>query len=136
MARNAQLFVDYSAEFAEPGNYDVTFTIAAPGDTAPDNDTLNRVIVVRPFNDIAVAGSLDMADLFGGQSREKTFTVTTDRRALAQRAVPGQPCAARTERAGSFAPASASLKLEIVASMRTSAESAISPTCRRSPACR
>ena len=83
MARNAQLFVDYSAEFAEPGNYDVTFTAAAPGDTAPDNDTLNRAVVVRPYNDIAVAGSLEMAGLFGGQTREKTFTVTTDRRALA-----------------------------------------------------
>ncbi len=82
MARNAQLFVDYSAEFAEPGDYDVTFTVAAPGDTAPDNDSLRRVIVVRPYNDIAVAGSLDLEGLFGGQSREATFTVTTDRRAL------------------------------------------------------
>jgi hypothetical protein len=82
MARNAQVFVDYSAEFAEPGNYDVTFTVAAPGDTAPDNDTLRRGIVVRPYNDIAVTGSLDLAGLFGGQSREATFTVTTDRRAL------------------------------------------------------
>ena len=83
MARNAQLYVNYSAEFAEPGNYDVTFTVAAPGDTAPDNDTLSRVVLVRPYNDIAVAGSLEMASLFGGQTREKTFTVTTDRRALA-----------------------------------------------------
>jgi len=83
MARNAQVFVDYSAEFAEPGSYDVTFSVAAPGDTAPDNDSLNRVIVVRPYNDIAVAGSLDLEGLFGGQSREATFIVTTDRRALA-----------------------------------------------------
>ncbi len=83
MARNAQVFVNYSAEFAEPGNYDVTFSVAAPGDTAPDNDSLNRAIVVRPYNDIAVAGSLDLEGLFGGQSREATFTVTTDRRALA-----------------------------------------------------
>jgi hypothetical protein len=77
MARNAQVFVNYSAEFAEPGNYDVTFSVAAPGDTAPDNDSLNRVIVVRPYNDIAVAGSLDLEGLFGGQSREATFIVTT-----------------------------------------------------------
>jgi hypothetical protein len=83
MPRNSQLFVDYSAEFAEPGNYDVTFTARTPGDSAPDNDVLNRVILVRPYNDIAVTGSLGMASLFGGQVREKTFTVTTDRRALA-----------------------------------------------------
>ncbi len=95
MARYAQLFVNYSAEFAEPGNYDVTFSVAAPGDTAPDNDSLNRLIVVRPYNDIAVTGSLDLAGLFGGQSREATFIVTTDRRALsgarflASHALPG-----------------------------------------------
>jgi len=82
MARNAQAFVNYSAEFAEPGDYDVTFTVAAPGDTAPDNDSLRRAIVVRPYNDIAVAGSLDLEGLFGGQSRDATFIVTTDRRAL------------------------------------------------------
>jgi hypothetical protein len=83
MARSSQLYVNYSAEFSEPGNYDVTFTAAAQGDTAPDNDTLNRVVLVRPFNDIGVSGSLEMADLFGGQVREKIFNVTTDRRALA-----------------------------------------------------
>jgi hypothetical protein len=83
LARNAQLFVDYSAQFPEPGSFDVTFTAAAPGDTAPDNDTLTRAVLVRPFNDIAVAGSLEMADLFGGQTRVQTFTVTTDRRPLA-----------------------------------------------------
>jgi Reprolysin (M12B) family zinc metalloprotease/Domain of unknown function DUF11 len=83
MARNAQIFVDYSAQFAEPGNYDVTFAVTAPGDTGPENDSLNRLIVVRPYNDIAVAGSLDMDGLFGGESHESTFTVTTDRRALA-----------------------------------------------------
>ncbi len=94
MARNSQVFVNYSAEFAEPGNFDVTFTVAAEGDTAPDNDQLNRVVIVRPYNDIAVAGSLEMANLFGGQTREKTFTVTTDRRALANArfvASPGLP---------------------------------------------
>jgi hypothetical protein len=40
------------------------------------------LIVVRPYNDIAVAGSLDLEGLFGGQSREATFIVTTDRREL------------------------------------------------------
>ncbi len=83
MARNAQLFVDYSAEFAEPGNYEVTFTSTTPGDTAPDNDTLTRAIIVRPFYDIAVAGGLDMPAMFAGQTRVKTFQVTTDRRPLA-----------------------------------------------------
>jgi hypothetical protein len=83
LARNAQLFVDYTAQFAEPGSYDVTFTAATPGDTAPDNDSLTRAVLVRPFNDIAVTGSLEMADLFGGQTRVQAFTVTTDRRPLA-----------------------------------------------------
>ena len=83
MARNAQLFVNYSAEFAEPGSYDVTFATTTPGDTAADNDTLVRAVLVRPFYDVAVAGALDMADLFGGEMRVKTFTVTTDRRPLA-----------------------------------------------------
>jgi hypothetical protein len=83
MARNAQLYVDYSAEFAEPGSYDVTFTATTPGDTAPGNDTLTRAVIVRPFNDIAVAGGLEMQGVFGGQTRVKTFTLTTDRRPLA-----------------------------------------------------
>ena len=83
MARNTQLYVDYEAEFAEPGNYDITFTATAPGDTAPGNDTLTRAVLVRPFNDIAVEGALEMVELFGGQTRVKTFEVTTDRRALA-----------------------------------------------------
>ena len=83
LARGAQLFVDYSAEFAEPGTYDVTFVTAASGDSAPDNDRLTRVVLVRPHFDAAVSGSLAMTDLLGGQSRVKTFTVHTDRRALA-----------------------------------------------------
>jgi len=83
LSRNAQIYVDYSAEFADPGSYDVTFTTTAPGDTAPGNDTLTRAIIVRPFNDIAVSGGLEMVGLYGGQTRVKTFTVTTDRRALA-----------------------------------------------------
>jgi hypothetical protein len=83
LPRNAQVFVDYSAEFAEPGDYEVSFKVSTPGDSAPDNDFLDRAILVRPYNDIAVTGSLGMASLFGGQLREKTFTVTTDRRPLA-----------------------------------------------------
>jgi hypothetical protein len=83
MARNSQLFVDYTAEFADAGSYEIAFTVSAPGDTAPDNDVLTRVVLVRPYNDIAVSGSLEMAGLFGGQTRAKTFTVNTDRRALA-----------------------------------------------------
>jgi hypothetical protein len=83
MPRNSHLYVNYSAEFAEPGNYDVTFTVTAAGDTAPDNNTLTRAVLIRPYNDIAVTGALDMPDLFAGQTRDKTFTVTTDRRDLA-----------------------------------------------------
>lgn len=83
MARNAQLFVDYTAEFAEPGSFDVTFTTAAAGDTAPDNDSLTRAVLVRPFNDIAVTGNLDLPRFTAGEQREKSFTVTTGRRGLA-----------------------------------------------------
>jgi hypothetical protein len=43
-----------------------------PGDTAPGNDTLTRAIIVRPFNDIAVSGGLEMGDVYGGQTRTKT----------------------------------------------------------------
>jgi hypothetical protein len=82
LARNASLYVDYTAEFAEPGTYDVTFTASAAGDTAPGNDSLNRAVLVRPFQDAGVSGSLAMDGLFGGQRRERTFTLTTDRRAL------------------------------------------------------
>ena len=83
MARNAQLFIDYRAEFAEPGSFDVTFTAAVAGDTAPDNDTLTRPVLVRPYFDIAVAGSLDLPRLTGGERLEQTFTVTAGRRDLA-----------------------------------------------------
>jgi hypothetical protein len=83
MARNAQLFIDYTAEFAEPGSFDVTFTTAAAGDTAPDNDSLTRAVLVRPFNDIAVTGNLDLPRFTAGEQREKSFTVTTGRRGLA-----------------------------------------------------
>ena len=82
LARNAQLFVDYTAEYAEPGTFDATFTVAAAGDTAPGNDTLTRAVLVRPYNDIAVSGDLALARFTAGARREKSFTVTTDRRAL------------------------------------------------------
>ncbi|MBC7978101.1 MAG: hypothetical protein H7138_24220, partial [Myxococcales bacterium] len=82
LARNAQLFVDYQAEFAEAGTYDVTFVTATPGDTAPENDALTRVVLVRPYNDIAVSGALEFADLVVGETRTETFTVTTARRGL------------------------------------------------------
>jgi len=83
MARNTQLFVDYTADFAEPGSYNVTFVTKTPGDTAADNDSLTRAVLVRPFYDVAVSGDLGMADLFGGATRVKIFTVSTDRRPLA-----------------------------------------------------
>jgi len=83
MARNAQIYVDYEAQFADPGSYDITFTSTTAGDTAPGNDTLTRAVLVRPFNDIAVSGAPEMGELFGGQVRVKTFSVTTDRRVLA-----------------------------------------------------
>jgi hypothetical protein len=83
LARNAQLFVDYHAEFAEPGTYDVSFLAATPGDSAPDNDRLTRVVLVRPYFDVSVSGALGMSNLLDGQTRVKTFVVNTDRRALA-----------------------------------------------------
>jgi hypothetical protein len=83
LARGATLFIDYTAEFAEPGTYEVTFQVAAPGDSAPANDALTRPVLVRPWYDVSVAGSLDMPGLFGEQRRVQSFTVRTDRRALA-----------------------------------------------------
>jgi hypothetical protein len=83
MARNAQLYVDYTAEFAEPGSYDIAFTTTTPGDTASGNDALTRAVLVRPYYDIGVAGDVDMGELFGGETRVKVFTVTADRRPLA-----------------------------------------------------
>jgi hypothetical protein len=83
LARGAMLHVDYSAEFDEPGSYDITFTVAAPGDSAPANDSLTRPVLVRPYYDASVSGSLTMDGLFGDQTRVQTFTVRTDRRALA-----------------------------------------------------
>lgn len=83
LARGAIQYVDYEAEFDEPGDYDVAFAVAAAGDSAPGNDTLNRLVRVRPYVDASVSGSLDMEGLFGGQTRVQTFTVRTGHRALA-----------------------------------------------------
>ncbi|MBC8027118.1 MAG: hypothetical protein H7Y89_14080, partial [Steroidobacteraceae bacterium] len=82
MARNALLFIDYTALFAEPGSYDVTFSAVAQNDTASDNDEMTRAVLVRPHNDIAIAGNVDLPAFLVGQTREKTFTLTADRRAL------------------------------------------------------
>jgi hypothetical protein len=82
MASGTRLFFDYRAQFAEPGTYDVNFTAKAALDTAPENDTLTRAMLVRPYNDIAVTGGLDAAALLVGETREQVFTVTTDRRSL------------------------------------------------------
>jgi hypothetical protein len=83
MARGAQLYVDYRAQFAEPGTYDVKFTVQTPGDTASANDTLTRPVLVRPYNDIAVSGELDLTGILAGGTRAETFTVTVGRRSLA-----------------------------------------------------
>ena len=83
MARGAQLYLDYRAQFAEPGTYDVKFTLQVPGDTAAANDTLTRPVLVRPYNDIAVSGDLDLTGILAGETREETFIVTTGRRPLA-----------------------------------------------------
>ena len=83
LARGAQVFVNYRATFADPGSYDVRFALNTPGDTAPQNDALTRAILVRPYNDIGVAGSLDLTGFVTGESRDASFTVTTGRRPLA-----------------------------------------------------
>jgi hypothetical protein len=83
LSRGAQVYVDYTAQFAEPGTYDVKFTLQVPGDTAPANDTLTRPVLVRPYNDVGVAGDLDLTGMLVGGTREATFTVAAGRRALA-----------------------------------------------------
>jgi hypothetical protein len=83
LARGSQVFVNYRASFAEPGTYDVKFALSTPGDTAPQNDTLTRPVLVRPYNDIGVAGPLDLTGFVTGDSRTQSFTVTTGRRPLA-----------------------------------------------------
>ena len=57
LARNAQLFVDYRAEFA--GARQLRRHVHGRRRRAtrrPDNDSLTRPVLVRPYNDIAVAG--------------------------------------------------------------------------------
>ena len=71
MARGAQLYVDYRAQFAEPGTYDVRFALQVPGDTAAANDTLTRPVLVRPYNDIAVSGDLDLTGFSRAASARK-----------------------------------------------------------------
>jgi hypothetical protein len=83
LARNASAYVDWMATFAEPGEYGVVFTASSVGDTAPDNDVLQRPILVRPWNDVAITGDIDFDDVMVGESRTSTFTVSADRRALA-----------------------------------------------------
>ncbi len=83
MAAGAQSYVDYTTQFADAGNYDVSFTLHTPGDTAAANDVLTRSVQVRPYLDIAVAGAPDLSDIVSGNSRQATFTVTTGRRGLA-----------------------------------------------------
>jgi hypothetical protein len=83
LTRGAQAYVNFRASFAEPGSYEATFTAVAAGDTAPENDTLRRVVLVRPYNDIGISGDIDFDNLLVGSTREATFTVTADRRSLA-----------------------------------------------------
>ncbi len=70
LERGTQLYVRYRATFAEPGAYDVRFILHTPDDTAIDNDSLTRAILVRPYNDIAVAGEVDLTRLMAGETRE------------------------------------------------------------------
>jgi hypothetical protein len=83
MIRGGQTYVNFRARFEEPGSYDATFTTRAAGDTAPDNDTLRRPILVRPYNDIRVSGGIEFDHLQVGATHQETFTVTADRRSLA-----------------------------------------------------
>lgn len=83
LGRGASLYVDYTAEFAEPGDYDINFAVSAAGDSAPANDSLTRPVRVRAYLDASVSGSLNMDGLFGGQTRVQTFTVRTGHRTLA-----------------------------------------------------
>ena len=82
VSHGTQLSVDYTAQFDEPGSYEVRFTLQTPGDTADGNDTLTRAILVRPYNDIAVSGDLDLTRLMVGESREHSFKVKAGPRAL------------------------------------------------------
>lgn len=83
IARGGSVYVAYSAVFAEPGEYAVTFRATATNDTGPANDELVRPILVRPYLDVAVSGSLRFENLFAGQRRVRTYTISVDRRDLA-----------------------------------------------------
>ncbi|HEU4692464.1 MAG TPA: hypothetical protein VFS23_29080, partial [Vicinamibacterales bacterium] len=83
LARGAQIYVNYRAQFAEPGSYEVKFTLQTPGDTAADNDSLVRPIIVRPHNDIALTGELDLTRFISGTTRVTSLTVNNGPRALA-----------------------------------------------------
>ncbi|HUQ12583.1 MAG TPA: M12 family metallo-peptidase [Steroidobacteraceae bacterium] len=82
LMRGTNLYVDYQTVFDEPGDYDITFAVNAPGDSAPVNDMLTRPVLVRPFLDASVSGALTLDGLFGAQTRVQTFTVTAGRRGL------------------------------------------------------
>ena len=110
LERGAQLYVNYRATFAEPGAYDVKFTLHTPGDTAADNDTLTRGILVRPYNDIAVSGEFDLTRLMAGDTREASFVVRTGRRALASARFVGASLSAGHTRRGHSRHASATAR--------------------------
>ena len=40
-------------------------------------------MLVRPFNDARISGSIDFGSLIVGQTHEETFTISADRRSLA-----------------------------------------------------
>lgn len=82
LSRNGQVYVDYSAQFDDPGDYALSFTTRAVGDSAPDNDVLHRAIYVRPWIDASVAGAIGFTGLLVGETHTSTFTVGADRRAL------------------------------------------------------
>ena len=82
LPRGAQIYVDYRARFADPGSYEVKFLLQTPGDTAAGNDALTRPILIRPHNDVAVSGELDLTRLLVGATRESSFVVRTGPRAL------------------------------------------------------
>jgi len=84
LARGDYAYVNYRAVFDEPGNYEAKFTLRTPGDTATANDTLTRPLLVRPFNDIGVTGTVDLTGFIVGGTREVNFEVSTARRALAR----------------------------------------------------
>jgi hypothetical protein len=80
--RGAQMDVDYKVFYAEPGSYEVKFSLTTPGDTATANDTLARAILVKPYNDVSISGELDLTRLMVGEVRERTFRIRAGRRAL------------------------------------------------------